>query len=85
MTVKEAAARLRLSPDSIYAMVRNGILPARRLGPKGGKIVLDPADVEAHWDASRVAPPSPPRPIPRPAPGPAVVTGPLKFIKLPGA
>jgi excisionase family DNA binding protein len=54
MTVKEAAKRLELHPSSVYDIINAGDLPARRIGPKRGKIVIDEADVEAYWRKAKV-------------------------------
>lgn len=51
MTVREAAARLQLSPTSLYVLLRQGRLPHRRLGPGGRKIAIDEAEVERYWRA----------------------------------
>lgn len=56
MTVREAAARLQLAIPTIYQMIKFGILPARRIGLRRGKIVLDPADIERYWDESKSDP-----------------------------
>lgn len=53
MTVREAAARLCLHPSTVYDLARAGAIPHRRVGPKKGKIVFDPADVEAYWEACK--------------------------------
>lgn len=53
MTVREAAMRLQLAVPTVYQMIKLGILPARHLGPRRGKIVLDPADVERYWEESK--------------------------------
>jgi excisionase family DNA binding protein len=49
MTVRQAAQRLQLHASSVYQLVAAGALPCRRLGPRGGKIVLDEQDVERYW------------------------------------
>lgn len=56
MTVKEAAARLRVSPKTVYELIEAEALPARRVGLRKGKILIDAADVEAYWDASKAGP-----------------------------
>lgn len=53
MTVREVAERLQLAVPTIYQMIKLGVLPARRLGPRRGKIVLDPADVERYWEEAK--------------------------------
>lgn len=56
MTVKEASARLNVSLPTVYDLIKNGMIPARRLGVRGRKIWLDPEDVEAYWDRAKVDP-----------------------------
>lgn len=41
LTVQEAAAYLRLSPQSVREMCRTGKLPAVRVGPKAGMWRID--------------------------------------------
>jgi excisionase family DNA binding protein len=53
MTVKEAAARLGISSAAVRALIRAGELPRYRPTLNKRKLVLDPADVEAHCKASR--------------------------------
>lgn len=55
MTVREAAERLNLSAKAVYDLVAAREIPCRRLGLKRGKIILDLADVEAYWTASKAA------------------------------
>ena len=45
LTVREAAARLKLDPQTLRRWIRSGVLPARRLGKKEYRI--DAADLEA--------------------------------------
>jgi excisionase family DNA binding protein len=56
MTVKEAAAWLRVSIQTIYDLINAEVIPARRLGVRQRRILLDVADVEAYWKASKVGP-----------------------------
>ena len=83
LTVKEVSDRLRLSPTSVFRLIRSGVIPSRRVGVGRGKILVDDSDVAAYWDASKGAerPPGegqepirmasrhlrPPSPAPRPA------------------
>jgi excisionase family DNA binding protein len=55
-TVAAVAKELGLSKASIYRMADTGKLPAHRIGPSGGKIVFDPADVRAYVDGTRTVP-----------------------------
>lgn len=61
LTVDQAAEQLGLSRNAVYAEVRSGRLPARRLGPKGGKIRLTADDLACYLAACRAAPPAPRR------------------------
>jgi excisionase family DNA binding protein len=56
MSVKQAAELLGISPKTVYELIAAEMIPARRLGLKGGKIVLDPVDVQAYWDGCKVGP-----------------------------
>lgn len=56
MTVREAAAELHLSESATYKLIRAGLLPVHRLGPRGGKLFIDPADVAAYWASSKTVP-----------------------------
>lgn len=56
LSIKEAAAELGLSSKAVYDLVAAEMIPCRRLGVKGGKIVLDRIDVEAYWDACKASP-----------------------------
>lgn len=53
LSVKEAAESLGLSANSVYDLIAAGMLPCRRLGVKGGKIVIDKADVESYWESCK--------------------------------
>jgi excisionase family DNA binding protein len=48
MTVKQAAARLEVSPSLVYAWCRSGVLMYSRFGLPGrrGKIVIDEAALD---------------------------------------
>ena len=54
MTVKDAAARLGVTPAAVYALCREGKLAHYRLGLKGGVVKILPADLEAYVQACRV-------------------------------
>jgi excisionase family DNA binding protein len=45
MLTAEVADRLRMSPDRVRDLVRDGILPARRLTPRG-RLLFDEDAVE---------------------------------------
>jgi excisionase family DNA binding protein len=45
LTVKEAATILRLHPKSVRRMIRDGRLPASRLGPPGTAVRVDERDL----------------------------------------
>jgi excisionase family DNA binding protein len=45
LTVKEAATYLRLHPQSVRRMIRDGRLPASRLGPPGTSVRVDERDL----------------------------------------
>jgi len=45
LTVQEAATRLRVSPRSVYDLVRSGRLHAQRVGNGRGAIRITPADL----------------------------------------
>ena len=74
-TVKEAAARLRLSAASVYDLCKKKALRHRRVGPGRGKIVIPADALEDYLAGSEVgaaggaAPPPPPvNPPARPKP-----------------
>lgn len=60
VTVKQAAARLTVSPSLVYAMVATGKLPAVRLGNGRGTIRIAVADLDRLLDGAKVAPPASP-------------------------
>jgi excisionase family DNA binding protein len=53
LTVREAAARLRVSADSLYRLTAGRQIAHVRLGRR---VLLDPADLDAWLDAQRVRP-----------------------------
>jgi excisionase family DNA binding protein len=64
MTTDEVAGQLRLSVDRVYDLVRDGVLPAKRLRARG-KLLIHPADVErALQPAGRSAEPAAAQPAP---------------------
>jgi excisionase family DNA binding protein len=52
MTVKETADRLHLSVTSVYRLIAIGQIDARKVGPRGGKILADDQSVEDYWQRS---------------------------------
>lgn len=46
-----------MSPNSLYKLIGVAAFPYRRVGAKGGKIVIDPADLDAYWASCRVTEP----------------------------
>ncbi|MDY3551486.1 helix-turn-helix domain-containing protein [Gemmata sp. JC717] len=56
LTIKEAAARARVSETIVRGWVRDGSLPHYRLGAKGkrGKIAIAPEDLDALVASFRV-------------------------------
>ena len=63
LTIREAAAYLRLSKSKLYEMVNDGEIPHFRLG--GSSIRLDQTELDAWVESQRVegepeAPPTPP-------------------------
>ena len=52
VTVKEAAEQLELSVTSVYRLVALGEIKASRRGPKGGKVVIAPPDLEDYKERS---------------------------------
>ena len=52
LTVREVAARLRLSIASVYVMIRQGTLIAHRLGGRKGAIRIRPEDVDSCLDSA---------------------------------
>lgn len=54
LTVREAAARLGLSPDAVYELCRAGKLAHYRLGVHGGRLMVAEADLAAYLESCRV-------------------------------
>ena len=52
LTMAQAAERLHLSYRSVADLVKQGKIACRRLGPRGGKILLPASSVEAYWDST---------------------------------
>lgn len=47
LTPKEVAARARVSPSLVYALLKRGLLPGIRVGVNGrGKWIVEAADLE---------------------------------------
>lgn len=76
LTLKEAAALLRLSPGSVYQLCATRKLRHRRVGPNGRGKILIPADAIEEYlaqatvgveEAAESAPPLPSRPKAAPA------------------
>jgi len=69
LTVKEAAARGRVSERLVRGWLRDGLLPHFRLGAKGrrGKIAIAVEDLERLLASFRVEPTSTPTAKPAPA------------------
>jgi excisionase family DNA binding protein len=70
MTVREAAARLEVTPATVYALCAAGRLGHLRVGVGKGAIRITEADLAAYIAACRVAPrderePAAPAPIRR--------------------
>lgn len=55
LTVPEAAQALRVSPDTVRALVREGRLKAVRVRPRG-RLLFDPADVRAALQQAHAKP-----------------------------
>ena len=53
LTVKEASARLRCSPSTIYTAVATGQLPHYRVGTGRGHIRIHKDDLETYWRSCR--------------------------------
>jgi excisionase family DNA binding protein len=53
MTIAEAATRLGICAASVRVLVREGAIPHHRPSPKGRRIVLEEADVEAYYRGCR--------------------------------
>ena len=56
LTVKQVAARLRISASLVYSWCEDQILPHYRMGRKGkrGKILIDDAVLDAFLQSCRV-------------------------------
>ena len=56
LTVKQAAARLRISPSLVYSWCEDHLLPHYRMGGKGkrGKILIEEAVLEAFLQSRKV-------------------------------
>jgi excisionase family DNA binding protein len=52
--VREVAAELGLRPTTVYDLIASGRLVCYRFGPRGGRIRVRPADVEAYAESCRV-------------------------------
>jgi excisionase family DNA binding protein len=63
LTVAEVAARLRLTPMSVYRLIHSGALPAYRFG---NSFRIDPADLDTYLESARA-----PKPTPTPPPKPS--------------
>ena len=53
MTVAEVAARLQVSPSSVYLLIERGLLPHHRIGVRRGAIRITEADLTAYLLACR--------------------------------
>jgi excisionase family DNA binding protein len=51
-SVSEAAAYLGLHPDSVYDLVKNGLIRSRRKGPRKGRIFFYESDLSAYLDGN---------------------------------
>lgn len=58
LTVREAAAELRLTPDSVYRLIQQGRLRAFRVGDSG-PLRIEPAAIEELLQPTSSAAPSP--------------------------
>jgi excisionase family DNA binding protein len=58
LTVKQAAARLRVSPSLVYSWCEDHLLPHYRMGGKGrrGKILIEEAALDTFLHGCRVEP-----------------------------
>jgi excisionase family DNA binding protein len=69
MTVKEAAARLGISPSLVYALCEQKKLGHHRIGQRGrrGKIIIMQVDIDRFLEATKVEAqePSAPYTLPR--------------------
>ncbi len=56
LTVKQAAARLRISPSLVYSWCEDHILPHYRIGGKGkrGKILIEEAALDAFLQSRKI-------------------------------
>lgn len=58
LTVQESAARLALTPWSVYQMIGAGVLPVHRTGLRGRTLRIAEADLVAYLRRVRSAAPS---------------------------
>lgn len=59
LTVKEVAARLKISVSGVYALIASGKLSAYGLGAHGGSLRISEPDLEAYLATCRRGPPDP--------------------------
>lgn len=78
MTVAEVAARLQVSPSSVYLLIERGLLPHHRIGVRRGAIRITEADLTAYLIACREGVPHPQSLTPIDSPPPSG----LKHLKL---
>ena len=63
LTAKEAAERLRISRNHLYELLAANIIPCRRVGRRGGKILISEAAIRAYWGSTlQTTPIAPPEP-----------------------
>lgn len=69
LTIKQAAERLGLNPETVRAMAKSGALPCYRVGPRHGRIRINAEDCDRYLRACRVEPKPEARPatVKRPA------------------
>jgi excisionase family DNA binding protein len=53
LTPREVAAQLRLSEPSVYRLIRDGRLPAVRLGGPGASLRVRPIDLDAFTEPTQ--------------------------------
>lgn len=56
LTVKEAAASMRMGRTAIYGLVKSGRLTCHRFGLNGGRLLFKQADLDAYAESVRVGP-----------------------------
>jgi excisionase family DNA binding protein len=67
MTVRETAAYLGISRQSVYLLCASGKLPHYRMGVNGGRVVIDQEQADAYrLSCVRGGPPASAKPKPRP-------------------